>query len=359
MKRKGENGPPLQAFYALRGFAWASTHNVEQARRALGEALRLAPSDPEISYWVGRSYLILGEYSEAIEKLEPLVKRMGDDAGAGPMIVLAEALHRVGGREAEAEVYVDAAIRLDPSRAKAHRLKGFLLAAKADSADSSQKRELLEGARSYLANAIRLGDDSAGTHLVLGGVYRDLDDGIDAVKNLERSCELDSAGPGCWWTAETYAATGKVDSARAIFQRLHQVAPNDSELWLNEGILWYKTGHPAEAANAYQEVLRRDSGSMSAHGNLGFVLFDLEDYAAALKHFEQALAIHSDEADLLAGKGIVLAKLGRPDEASQSFGLAVSRDPSYLNCEVLKKRNLWSEKACQTARALIARVRQK
>jgi tetratricopeptide (TPR) repeat protein len=268
----------------------------------------------------------------------------------------------VAGREAEAERYLDAAIKADPTNGKARRFKGIALAMRSGEAakdsDPTPRRTLLENARSQLLAALRFGDEASSVHDLLATIYEQLGDDINAAKHQARACDLDEVSPSCMQEANRRADAGDVEAARSILQRLRRAAPGKAELWLQAGDLWYKIGYVAEAKNAYEQALKGDPRSSHGHGNLAFVLFDLENYAAALEHFDHALAIGGDDSDLLAGRGIALAALGRSEEASQSFGAAAARDPSYLDCEVLRKRNMWSQAACQAARPLIATIQR-
>jgi tetratricopeptide (TPR) repeat protein len=358
LESAGETALNVAPFYALQGFAWAQEGNSELAQQAFEEAFRRAPADPRVTYWLGRSLFLLQKYPEAIKELEPLVSQTGEHADPGLLTIFAENLLAIPGRENDAEAHVDRAIAADPALAKAYRVKGMILAAKTSDADIDKQRKLLSDARAYLLKAIRLGDESSSAHDLLSVIYEQSGDQINASKHGIRACELDDQSRGCIYEAERLIGRQDFASARIVFERVHRAAPEDSQLWVTEGVLWYQAGRTAESENAYREALKRDQGAPDAHANLAFVLFDLGRYPEALEHFEAALTVRPDEPDALAGRGITLAAMGEREQASESFALAVSIDPGYLDCELLRKRNWWSDAACVTAGPLMAHIQR-
>lgn len=62
---------------------------------------------------------------------------------------------------------------------------------------------------------------------------------------------------------------------------------------------------------------------------LGHIATKAEDYPAALKHYEAALALKPDSAGLHHAAGQTLAKLGRKDEARAQFEAALKLKPDF------------------------------
>ena len=110
-----------------------------------------------------------------------------------------------------------------------------------------------------------------------------------------------------------------------------------------------------EAEANYIKALSFNPDDEKAHGNYGFLLFDLGNHKDALNHFNSALEIESDPDDY-AGKAISLSKLGQQEEALSSYKTAISKDSNYLDLTRMRDENHWSEQACEAARELIERL---
>jgi len=63
-----------------------------------------------------------------------------------------------------------------------------------------------------------------------------------------------------------------------------------------------------------------DPNFSSCHDNLAFVLFDLERFAEAQRHWEEALRL-SPNTDALAGKAIALEAQGNRSAALETYKL--------------------------------------
>ena len=107
------------------------------------------------------------------------------------------------------------------------------------------------------------------------------------------------------------------------------------------------------------EQLKIDPSSFNVNNNLAFILFDNEDYPAALKHWEQALLTSPGEADACAGKAAALHTLGRDEEALSCYRMAVTSNPEYLDEEMMRNKYLWSEKAIGSVKGFIAELKEK
>jgi tetratricopeptide (TPR) repeat protein len=68
-----------------------------------------------------------------------------------------------------------------------------------------------------------------------------------------------------------------------------------------------------------------------AHRVLGVKLFVAGETPEAIKHYEQALRIYPDYANVRLDLGIALAQIGRTQEAIEQYELALRLDPDYAN----------------------------
>lgn len=117
--------------------------------------------------------------------------------------------------------------------------------------------------------------------------------------------------------------------------------PDDAESLLALADLYKSTGRWDDAAWAYERVIRLrpdDAAGAAAEGRLGGVYAAAGQGELAARHYARALARRPADAGLHNDLGLVLSGLGRPDEATAEFELALRHDP---NC-VPAKLNLAS-----------------
>jgi tetratricopeptide (TPR) repeat protein len=96
---------------------------------------------------------------------------------------------------------------------------------------------------------------------------------------------------------------------------------------------WYRRGcelepeSPEEARDAYRRALVLDPGLAEAHVNLGRLLHESGDAAAASEHYRRALAARPDDVTAAFNLGVALEDLARPSEALAAYEDALSLDP--------------------------------
>jgi tetratricopeptide (TPR) repeat protein len=79
----------------------------------------------------------------------------------------------------------------------------------------------------------------------------------------------------------------------------------------------------------YETTLQRNPDAWLAHQNLGVILADSGQYAAALPHIERTLALRPDYAEALNNLGNCLTQLGRAAEAVVPLERAIQLEPRY------------------------------
>ena len=95
---------------------------------------------------------------------------------------------------------------------------------------------------------------------------------------------------------------------------------------------WYERGEeleedaPEEAMAAYRRALEIDARLADAHLNLGRLLHERGEAAAAEEHDRQALAARPDDATAVFNLGVALQDLGRLSEAAEAYESALALD---------------------------------
>jgi len=83
-----------------------------------------------------------------------------------------------------------------------------------------------------------------------------------------------------------------------------------------------------EAINLARQKITVDPSSVQEHVSLGFLLLKKGDLAEAQKVFDDALALNDSYHDALTGKGIVLARMGKDQEAEELLQKALVLNPN-------------------------------
>jgi tetratricopeptide (TPR) repeat protein len=112
-----------------------------------------------------------------------------------------------------------------------------------------------------------------------------------------------------------------VDDAIGAYQRLIEITasgPVAAEAYRNLGVLYLQNGAQPEAYAALSRSVTLGVDEAAVHRALGDLAFrggDIGNVGAALGHYERALAVEPANADLQLRRAIVLAELGRVEEA--------------------------------------------
>lgn len=117
------------------------------------------------------------------------------------------------------------------------------------------------------------------------------------------------------------------EAAAAARERQEELAAED----------WYELGYELEtsaadeARDAYRRALELEPEHPDAHLNLGRLLHEDGDPAAAAEHYRSAVRARPSDATAHFNLGVALEDLGRPREAAASYRRAIGLDPAYAD----------------------------
>jgi tetratricopeptide (TPR) repeat protein len=137
----------------------------------------------------------------------------------------------------------------------------------------------------------------------------------DAAVEAEPASEPDPAARSALERAETHRAADEPAEADAAFREALRADPDLLDAWSGLAELYADYGFADEAlavVDACLEQRARDPGALTLAGTIHRDLGDLE---AALRSYDEALALDPDSADALFGKGVTALDLGRGDQA--------------------------------------------
>ena len=148
----------------------------------------------------------------------------------------------------------------------------------------------------------------------------------EALETLRQTLELHPESTAGWNTLGIVCQhIGKLDEARAAFERAYALNPAQADPLVNLGAVCLRQGDPGNALQYLQLALEMLPGHPAVHANLALTyavfgrLEDAEDALrlAVLYGFDQAEAIEERLAGLKAVREKILSGAGRDDETGQ------------------------------------------
>lgn len=164
------------------------------------------------------------------------------------------------------------------------------------------------------------------TLLVVAGCSGDKTDGSPTATP---SASL-SAADTLVQTALKQLDKGDDAKARATFENVLELDPDNVYAHYNLGLLAQDAGKDALAIKQYDAALKTDPKFTSALYNKGIVL-ETSDLEAAVEAYRRALKIEPDLAAAHMRLGFALLHLGKTDEAEDHLSTGLKLDPSMAD----------------------------
>jgi arylsulfatase A-like enzyme/Flp pilus assembly protein TadD len=167
-----------------------------------------------------------------------------------------------------------------------------------------------------LLNAAPGGVDKSPALLAkLGAAEREAGNAAAAAKSYEEAIAAGSLDPDVYNDLGVlYVELGRIDDARAMFNRLLKFDPTSAGAWNNLGILAMNTRDNAAAADAFRRAIEADPSYGEAWHGLGAALVD-HDPGGAVDAWRHAVELMPGNFDLLYNLGIVLSRSSQPQLA--------------------------------------------
>ena len=129
--------------------------------------------------------------------------------------------------------------------------------------------------------------------------------------------------------AEAYRRQKDYPRAIALYRRAVADAPADPDARYNLAVTLQEAGRAAEARQALEEAIRRDSSRPEAHNGLGIALAAEGNLLQALDQFDRAVELDPRDARAQNNRGNILRQLSRVEEAERAYRRATELAPRY------------------------------
>jgi tetratricopeptide (TPR) repeat protein len=300
-----------------RGATAHQANQYEEALAAYKQALDLQPDDAEALSLYGLALTHLGRLEEAGPVLEKAVETEPEQVGF--RLNLVEYLEKSQQLD-RADQEIDAAVALDASLVRAWEKKG----------DVSMKRDQLNAAANAYTAASSLDPENfrivlklARAHSGLGN-FSNAHDALDIAERLKPR-DADMFDLRCAvlmrernWKGLEVASNLWADSD-----------PENPRPWHRLTQATFEQGRYRQSVAAYEKLLKlapRSAKNLAAFGRICLYALDLDKAASVL---DEAEALNPYLTDLLAAKGLLLAYLGRLEEAETYCRRCLDIDPEF------------------------------
>jgi tetratricopeptide (TPR) repeat protein len=307
---------------------------IREARFAFDQAEKFSPEEPRWPYLHG--ILLMPHETDAVgPKLERAVERCRDQPDM-PRLRLAQFLAERG-RTAEAELHLQALLRLRPNHPMALLEVARLRHAQGRPTESTN----------LLSACLNDPHTAKSAHALLATVEQALGNGPAAEAAARRSADLPSDAPWpdpFWGEAAAYRVgkkalledasawldQGRVEEALLALNTVTRQYPQDDEAWYLMGWAFNRQQRGAESERALREHLARSPRSPKGHAQLAIALLAQQRYAEAVEVLEAGVKLKPTWREFHSNLGYACVQLGRHDEAIGHFRNALAFDPNYL-----------------------------
>jgi tetratricopeptide (TPR) repeat protein len=139
-----------------------------------------------------------------------------------------------------------------------------------------------------------------------------------------------------YYLGHLYKSTGEPAKAVQALRRARELRPNDVAILIWLGRLYHEMGQPEEAEPLFSTAISLAPGSVAALAGLGQTALARQDFAAAARHLEQALAVDPEASALHTP--LAMAYRGLGDVAKAEAHLKLWRNREILVPDPLREQ---------------------
>lgn len=133
-----------------------------------------------------------------------------------------------------------------------------------------------------------------------------------------------------WEEGRKYLAEGKADEAKAAFETLLGVYPEEADLHLFLGITLLRLRDSQAAEASVKKAIKLDPNHAEARTLLGWIDSEIRgDFDAAIKEYSKVVELRPDLPEAYNNLGVALKRKGELDKAADGFNKALQRRPDY------------------------------
>jgi tetratricopeptide (TPR) repeat protein len=196
----------------------------------------------------------------------------------------------------------------------------------------NQGKDWLEKARTHCERALAITPQLAEGHTCLGNVYFSTGRYDDAVKELQRSLDLDHLSDETLrLLAAAYQKTGNPAAAEEAFRKAVSLRPNYWGVYIAFGSFYYNQARYADAAEQYRKATQLAPLNYLTYSNLGAMYLLLGRYREAVDVLRQSSALRPS-VESYGNLGAAYFYMGRYPNSAENLQQALKiDDKDWLN----------------------------
>jgi len=192
----------------------------------------------------------------------------------------------------------------------------FNAAVKLKKAISFKNEGKYESALMSIDEALNLEENYVDAWLMKGVILGQWGRCNESLKCYDKIIEIDPHCTNAWHLkAATFSMLNRYDQAVDCEVKAIELEPDNMDLYLRLAAFYQKLKKFEGAQKCYEELLKQKPNNPQIHYLIGISHGNKGDYQKALDSVDQALGLKADFTEALIVKGVLLAKLGRNDEA--------------------------------------------
>jgi eukaryotic-like serine/threonine-protein kinase len=222
------------------------------------------------------------------------------------------------------------AINVDRNYAPAHAAMGMAYAIGFQ--QQNQGKDWLEKARSHCARALAITPQLAEGHTCLGNVYSSTGDYDPAVKEFQRSLDLDHLSDETLrLLAAVYQKTGNATAAEEAFRKAVSLRPNYWGVYNAFGTFYYNRARYGDAAEEFRKAIQLAPLNYRAYSNLGAIYLLLGRYGEGVDLLRRSSALHPSS-ESYGNLAAAYFYMGRYQDSAENLQQALKiDDKDWLN----------------------------
>jgi serine/threonine protein kinase/Tfp pilus assembly protein PilF len=292
----------------------------DEGRALLQQAAALPAAPARDLYLAGVEKMAAGDFRGACDFLLQARRTSPHDAFACYALGLC---HAELGELTKAGAALDASIALWPHFHGSHYQRARVHSA----------RKEHEEAAAELGEALRLRPDYHNARIDRALARLALKDYLGAESDLTAALASGTAPARAWFIrAHVRRLAGDAQGAAADRAEGLKREPQDDQSWVARGLAWLASNQPHKALRDFDQALAVNPRCLAALEDRAAVLSDvLGQTAEAVKALDRAIALYPEHGQARAGRGVLLARLGKHEEALRDARAAERLDAQPAN----------------------------
>jgi len=203
----------------------------------------------------------------------------------------------------------------------------------------------LDSATRYLSEGLSIWKKEPRWQHQLGKLYLEQSNLSAALPHLQMAVELDNENITFLTSlARTFTLDGQFMEAATLYDRLLQLEPGDSLIWVEAGNLVLEMGDAVRAQQWFERARALGHNHVACLHGSARAAFMLGDNMKALQRAQEALQLSADDPALLFTLGDIYHKLNNLDQALEMYDLALETGERTLALTTARIRVLISMK---------------